>query len=185
VRLSLRPWPLRCHTRGDAGGRRIPGRQGAGGREVRLAAGRSHQHHGTRKAQCPARQHRRHPGGRACRSDQPRAAVEQWQTEISERQRLAAVGTLRAQAATDDASADYLRKAGSYAQRQAYLNAGIDDLGAASNGAVLAGAEVSAPVGLPAGAATWRAVLRARAIDFSPAAQNPSLVSLVRVVRQK
>lgn len=54
------------------------------------------------------------------------AAVEDWQTQISERQRLATSGTLRSQANTDDASADYLRKAGQFAQEQGYLNAGID-----------------------------------------------------------
>jgi hypothetical protein len=54
------------------------------------------------------------------------SAVEAWQTQISERQRLAASGTQRAQAATDDASANYLRQAGQFAQTQGYLNAGID-----------------------------------------------------------
>lgn len=53
-------------------------------------------------------------------------AVEQWQTQISERQRLATSGTLRAQASTDDASAAYLKQAGQFAQSQGYLNAGID-----------------------------------------------------------
>lgn len=61
-------------------------------------------------------------------------AVEQWQTEISERQRLATSGTLRTQAATDDASATYLRQSGQYAQSQGYLNAGIDILGGVAKG---------------------------------------------------
>jgi hypothetical protein len=84
------------------------------------------------------------------------AAVEQWQTEISERQRLATSGTLRAQAATDDASAAYLRKLGSYAQQQGYLNAGIDILGGASKwgGGAGGGSLGTGGMGLPAGAAT-------------------------------
>lgn len=53
-------------------------------------------------------------------------AVEQWQTEISERQRLATSGTLRSQASADDASAAYLKEAGQFAQTQGYLQAGID-----------------------------------------------------------
>lgn len=56
-------------------------------------------------------------------------AVEDWQSQIMNRQRLAAVGTLNTQAATDDASATYLRQSGQYAQSQGYLNAGIDVVG--------------------------------------------------------
>jgi hypothetical protein len=83
-------------------------------------------------------------------------AVEQWQTELSERQRLAAGGTLRAQASADDASAEYLRKAGAFAQQQSYLNAGIDVLGAASKwgGTGSGGSLGSGGMGLPSGAAT-------------------------------
>jgi hypothetical protein len=53
-------------------------------------------------------------------------AVEGWQTEIMNRQRLATVGTEREQAATDEASAAYLKQAGQFAQQQSYLQAGID-----------------------------------------------------------
>jgi hypothetical protein len=82
-------------------------------------------------------------------------AVEQWQTQISERQRLAASGTLRAQASADDASAEYLRTAGAFAQQQSYLKAGIDVLGAASkwSGSAGAGSLGTGGMGLPAGAA--------------------------------
>jgi hypothetical protein len=82
------------------------------------------------------------------------AAVEQWQTQISERQRLATSGTLRAQASEDDASAAYLRSAGAFAQKQSYLTAaarvaGADfALGSSSGGLGTGG------MGLPAGAAT-------------------------------
>jgi hypothetical protein len=84
------------------------------------------------------------------------AAVEDWQTEISNRQRLAAVGTLRSQASADDASAAYLRKAGSFAQSQAYLSAAVGVAGAASKwGGVAGGGSLgTGGMGLPAGAAT-------------------------------
>jgi hypothetical protein len=84
------------------------------------------------------------------------AAVEQWQTQISERQRLAASGTLRAQASADDASAEYLRKKGAYAQQEGYLNAATDVAGAASKwgGSAGGGSLGSGGMGLPAGAAT-------------------------------
>jgi hypothetical protein len=80
-------------------------------------------------------------------------AVEGWQTEISNRQRLAAVGTERAQAASDDASAAYLRQAGQFAQQQGYLSAAARVAGAnfalgSSNNLGTGG------MGLPAGAAT-------------------------------
>lgn len=67
------------------------------------------------------------------------AAVEQWQTQISERQRLATSGTLRAQAATDDASAAYLKESGQFAQSQGYLNAGIDIASGVAKAAMAAG----------------------------------------------
>jgi hypothetical protein len=46
--------------------------------------------------------------------------------ELSDRQRMAAVGTQRTQAADDRASADYLRRAGDFAVSQSYLKAGTD-----------------------------------------------------------
>lgn len=52
------------------------------------------------------------------------AAVEDWQRTISDRQRSAAVITQKAQAASDEASAKYLRQAGDFAMTQAYVGAG-------------------------------------------------------------
>jgi hypothetical protein len=56
-------------------------------------------------------------------------AVEDWQRELSERQRLASDATLRTQAAVEDASAAYLRQAGDYAVTQSYLQAAGGILG--------------------------------------------------------
>lgn len=50
-------------------------------------------------------------------------------TELSNRQRTAAVGSIKAQAAEDQASADYLRKAGDFAVTQSYISAGADVAG--------------------------------------------------------
>lgn len=50
-------------------------------------------------------------------------------SERSERQRLAAVGSERAQSEEDMASADYLRKAGDFAVTQSYLSAATDVAG--------------------------------------------------------
>jgi hypothetical protein len=81
------------------------------------------------------------------------AAVEQWQTQISERQRLATSGTLRTQAAADDANAAYLTQAGQFAQTQGYLSAAARVAGA--NFALGSSSNLgSGGVGLPAGAAT-------------------------------
>jgi len=46
--------------------------------------------------------------------------------ERSDRQRTAAVASIKAQSAEDLASADYLRKAGDFAVTQSYLSAGTD-----------------------------------------------------------
>jgi hypothetical protein len=62
------------------------------------------------------------------------AAVEDWQTEISNRNRLAAEGTIESQASSDAASADYLAKAGAFAQLQGYLGAGVDVTAGVSKG---------------------------------------------------
>jgi hypothetical protein len=45
---------------------------------------------------------------------------------LSDRQRMAAVGSQRGQAAEDRASADYLRRAGDFAVTQSYLSAATD-----------------------------------------------------------
>jgi len=54
------------------------------------------------------------------------AALLDRSQELSDRQRMAAVGSQRMQAADDRASADYLRKAGDFAVSQSYLTAGTD-----------------------------------------------------------
>lgn len=65
------------------------------------------------------------------------AAILDRNTGIADRQRMAAVGSIKAQSAEDLASADYLRKAGDFAVKQSlvaanndknmsYLNAGAD-----------------------------------------------------------
>jgi len=54
------------------------------------------------------------------------AALEDRSTALSDRQRMAAVGSIKAQSAEDLASADYLRKAGDFAVTQSYLAAGTD-----------------------------------------------------------
>lgn len=48
---------------------------------------------------------------------------------LSDRQRMAAVGSIKAQSAEDLASADYLRKAGDFAVTQSYLTAATDVAG--------------------------------------------------------
>ena len=53
------------------------------------------------------------------------ALMEQSESR-SDSQRMAAVGSLRAQSAEDKASADYLRRAGDFAVTQSYLKAGTD-----------------------------------------------------------
>jgi hypothetical protein len=53
------------------------------------------------------------------------SAIEEWNRTLSDRQRGAAVLGLQTQAASDEASAKYLREAGGYAQTQGYLGAGI------------------------------------------------------------
>jgi len=54
--------------------------------------------------------------------------------ERSDLQRMAAVGSERAQSAEDLASADYLRRAGDFAVTQSYLKAGTDVAGALAKG---------------------------------------------------
>ncbi|MCK1445428.1 hypothetical protein IVB43_23875 [Bradyrhizobium sp. 48] len=54
------------------------------------------------------------------------AALMDQSSSRSERQREAAVGTLKAQSAEDRASADYLRKAGDFAVTQSYFAAAGD-----------------------------------------------------------
>ncbi len=54
------------------------------------------------------------------------AALMDRSEQLSNRQRMAAVGSIKAQNAEDLASADYLRKAGDFAVTQSYLSAGTD-----------------------------------------------------------
>lgn len=54
------------------------------------------------------------------------AALLQHAEDLGDTQRQATVGSQRAQAAEDLASADYLRKAGDFAVTQSYLKAGTD-----------------------------------------------------------
>lgn len=58
------------------------------------------------------------------------AALLDRNENLSDRQRMAAVGSQRAQSAEDLASADYLRRAGDFAVTQSYLKAGTDVAGA-------------------------------------------------------
>lgn len=53
------------------------------------------------------------------------AALRDYNTMVSDRQRMAAVGSLRQQAAEDEAGAAYLRKAGDFAVKMGYLDAGV------------------------------------------------------------
>lgn len=62
------------------------------------------------------------------------AAIDDLNTKLSNRQRNAAVGSLREQANTDDASANYLKQAGSFALTQGYIGAGIQVAGGLSQG---------------------------------------------------
>jgi hypothetical protein len=54
------------------------------------------------------------------------AALMDRNEALSDRQRMAAVGSIKAQSAEDLASADYLRKAGDFAVTQSYLSAATD-----------------------------------------------------------
>jgi hypothetical protein len=62
------------------------------------------------------------------------AALIDHSTELSDRQRMAAVGSIKAQNAEDLASADYLRKAGDFAVTQSYLSAATDVAGGVAKG---------------------------------------------------
>jgi hypothetical protein len=53
------------------------------------------------------------------------AALRDYNTMISDRQRMAAVGSIRQQASENEAGAAYLRKAGDYAVKMGYLDAGV------------------------------------------------------------
>jgi hypothetical protein len=50
--------------------------------------------------------------------------VEDWNRMLSDRQRIAAVTSQRAQAAEDEASAKYLREAGDFALLMGFVGAG-------------------------------------------------------------
>jgi hypothetical protein len=62
------------------------------------------------------------------------AALRDYNTMISDRQRMAAVGTIRQQASEDEAGATYLRKAGDYALLMGYLDAGTKIAGGVGMG---------------------------------------------------
>lgn len=62
------------------------------------------------------------------------AALRARSTQLSDRQRMAAVGSIKAQSAEDLASADYLRKAGDFAVKQSYLTAGTDIVSSIAKG---------------------------------------------------
>lgn len=60
------------------------------------------------------------------------AALMDRSSELSDRQRMAAVGSIKQQSADDLASADYLRRAGDFAVTQSYLAAATDVASAGS-----------------------------------------------------
>lgn len=62
------------------------------------------------------------------------ASIEDWQKEISRRQQLTSDVSLRSQAATEEASAVYLKSAGEFALTQGYLGAAADIAGGLSKG---------------------------------------------------
>jgi hypothetical protein len=62
------------------------------------------------------------------------AALRDYNTMISDRQRMAAVGSIRQQASEDEAGAEYLRKAGDYAVKMGYLDAGVKIAGGIAKG---------------------------------------------------
>lgn len=59
-------------------------------------------------------------------------AIEDYQSQVSERQRLSATVSERSQAESDESSAFYLRSAGSFALTQGEIGAGISVLGGLS-----------------------------------------------------
>lgn len=68
------------------------------------------------------------------------AAILDQNTQRSDRARMAAVGSIRAQGEEDRASADYLRKAGDFAVTQSYLTAATDVASGVSKGFAKGGA---------------------------------------------
>lgn len=62
------------------------------------------------------------------------AAIEDQSVQRSTMQRMAATGTLRAQAASDEAGAAYLRQAGDFALSQSYIAAAAGVAGGLSKG---------------------------------------------------
>lgn len=62
------------------------------------------------------------------------AAIADRNIAVSERQRLASEVSLRSQAASDEASARYLRSAGDYALTSSYIQAGAGVLGGVAKG---------------------------------------------------
>jgi hypothetical protein len=66
------------------------------------------------------------------------AAVEDFNRMVGERQRTAQELSIRSQVAEDEASADYLKKAGDFALTQGYLSAGANVLGGLAKAATVA-----------------------------------------------
>jgi hypothetical protein len=62
------------------------------------------------------------------------AALRDYNTMISDRQRMAAVGSIRQQSAEDEAGAVYLRKAGDFALKMGFLNAATGIAGGVAQG---------------------------------------------------
>lgn len=72
--------------------------------------------------------------GRIDPSSPTSIAIGEREREVSDRQRLASVGSIKAQVSEDLASADYLREAGEHALKMSYVNAGVKGLSAVSKG---------------------------------------------------
>jgi hypothetical protein len=76
--------------------------------------------------------------GRVDPSSPTTAAVEDFNRMVGERARTAQELSIRSQVAEDEASADYLQKAGAYALKMGYLNAGVDVLKGVGKAATVA-----------------------------------------------
>jgi hypothetical protein len=61
-------------------------------------------------------------------------AIEDWQRQLSNRQRLAALGTIKEQVAEDEAGARYLHAMGDFALTKSFIGAAADVAGGVSKG---------------------------------------------------